>query len=154
MVRTFLKVSMELGFYFLFLQEQIKDIIIMAKLKNFPVQRGNSGREAKGQWSPKGKARIREQEAELIWAKRSAGTWAEKFHNREGAGRKELGEAIQLAHLAKLLARFRCHPVGGNVLQVLQLIQAFLQHLHAEYGLYATQPEAATMPGLTQLTRL
>jgi hypothetical protein len=29
MVRTFLKVYMELGFYFLFLQEQIKDIIIL-----------------------------------------------------------------------------------------------------------------------------
>jgi hypothetical protein len=29
MVRTFLKVYMELGSYFLFLQEQIKDIIIM-----------------------------------------------------------------------------------------------------------------------------
>jgi len=29
MVRTFLKVYMELGFYFLFLQEQIKDIIII-----------------------------------------------------------------------------------------------------------------------------
>ena len=28
MVRTFLKVHMELGSYFLFLQEQIKDIII------------------------------------------------------------------------------------------------------------------------------
>ena len=28
MVRTFLKVYMELGFYFLFLQEQIKDIIV------------------------------------------------------------------------------------------------------------------------------
>jgi hypothetical protein len=28
MVRTFLKVYMEIGFYFLFLQEQIKDIII------------------------------------------------------------------------------------------------------------------------------
>jgi hypothetical protein len=28
MVRTFLKVYKELGFYFLFLQEQIKDIII------------------------------------------------------------------------------------------------------------------------------
>ena len=110
----------------------------MAKLKNFPVQRGNSGREAKGQWSPKGKARIREQEAELIWAKRSAGTWAEKFHNREGAGRKELGEAIQLAHLAKLLARFWSHLVGVDVLQVLELIQAFLKHLHAQYGLYAT----------------
>jgi hypothetical protein len=31
MVRTFLKVYMELGSYFLFLQEQIKDIIIMQK---------------------------------------------------------------------------------------------------------------------------
>ena len=31
MVRTFLKVYMELGFYFLFLQEQIKDIIILQK---------------------------------------------------------------------------------------------------------------------------
>jgi len=29
MVRTFLKVYMEIGFYFLFLQEQIKDIIII-----------------------------------------------------------------------------------------------------------------------------
>jgi uncharacterized membrane protein len=29
MVRTFLKVYMELGFYFLFLQEQIKNIIII-----------------------------------------------------------------------------------------------------------------------------
>jgi len=29
MVRTFLKVNMELGSYFLFLQEQIKDIIII-----------------------------------------------------------------------------------------------------------------------------
>jgi len=31
MVRTFLKVYMELGFYFLFLQEQIKDIIIIKR---------------------------------------------------------------------------------------------------------------------------
>jgi len=31
MVRTFLKVYMELGSYFLFLQEQIKDIIIISK---------------------------------------------------------------------------------------------------------------------------
>ena len=31
MVRTFLKVYMELGSYFLFLQEQIKDIIIMPR---------------------------------------------------------------------------------------------------------------------------
>jgi hypothetical protein len=30
MVRTFLKVYMEIGSYFLFLQEQIKDIIIIA----------------------------------------------------------------------------------------------------------------------------
>ena len=34
MVRTFLKVYMELGSYFLFLQEQIKDIIIIIKKKN------------------------------------------------------------------------------------------------------------------------
>ena len=32
MVRTFLKVYMELGSYFLFLQEQIKDIIIILYL--------------------------------------------------------------------------------------------------------------------------
>ena len=32
MVRTFLKVYMELGSYFLFLQEQIKDIIIISAL--------------------------------------------------------------------------------------------------------------------------
>ena len=31
MVRTFLKVYMELGSYFLFLQEQIKDIIIITQ---------------------------------------------------------------------------------------------------------------------------
>ena len=31
MVRTFLKVYMELGSYFLFLQEQIKDIIIIIR---------------------------------------------------------------------------------------------------------------------------
>jgi hypothetical protein len=31
MVRTFLKVYMELGSYFLFLQEQIKDIIIKTR---------------------------------------------------------------------------------------------------------------------------
>jgi hypothetical protein len=33
MVRIFLKVYMELGFYFLFLQEQIKDIIIIEGLR-------------------------------------------------------------------------------------------------------------------------
>jgi hypothetical protein len=32
MVRTFLKVYMELGSYFLFLQEQIKDIIIIISI--------------------------------------------------------------------------------------------------------------------------
>jgi hypothetical protein len=32
MVRTFLKVYMELGSYFLFLQEEIKDIIIISHL--------------------------------------------------------------------------------------------------------------------------
>jgi len=31
MVRTFLQVYMELGSYFLFLQEQIKDIIIISR---------------------------------------------------------------------------------------------------------------------------
>ena len=36
MVRTFLKVYMELGFYFLFLQEQIKDIIIGVLGRRFP----------------------------------------------------------------------------------------------------------------------
>ena len=49
----------------------------------------------KGQQWFQTKARIREHEAELLWAKRSAGTWAEKFHKWEGVGRKELGEAIQ-----------------------------------------------------------
>jgi hypothetical protein len=34
MVRTFLKVYMELGSYFLFLQEQIKDIIILVMIIN------------------------------------------------------------------------------------------------------------------------
>jgi hypothetical protein len=66
---------------------------------NVRVQRRDNGREAKGQWSPKVKARIREHEAERLWDRRSAGTWAEKFHSREGAGRKELGEAILLRGL-------------------------------------------------------
>jgi len=39
MVRTFLKVYMELGSYFLFLQEQIKDIIIIRLQK--PSRGGN-----------------------------------------------------------------------------------------------------------------
>ncbi len=43
MVRTFLKVYMELGFYFLFLQEQIKDIIIIVVCK-----RGRAGRTGQG----------------------------------------------------------------------------------------------------------
>ncbi len=37
MVRTFLKVYMELGSYFLFLQEQIKDIIIIEKTIAHPT---------------------------------------------------------------------------------------------------------------------
>jgi hypothetical protein len=37
MVRTFLKVYMELGFSFLFLQEQIKDIIIFISLVLGPL---------------------------------------------------------------------------------------------------------------------
>jgi len=43
MVRTFLKVYMELGSYFLFLQEQIKDIIIMR-----PTASSTCG----GHWGP------------------------------------------------------------------------------------------------------
>ena len=38
MVRTFLKVYMELGFYFLFLQEQIKDIIILVINNPYPTR--------------------------------------------------------------------------------------------------------------------
>ena len=37
MVRTFLKVYMELGSYFWFLQEQIKDIIIISNLYHIPA---------------------------------------------------------------------------------------------------------------------
>jgi hypothetical protein len=59
----------------------------------FVLKKGDNGRKAKGQWSPKVKTCIREHEAERLWDRRSAGTWAEKFHSREGAGRKEL--AIQ-----------------------------------------------------------
>jgi GTPase involved in cell partitioning and DNA repair len=44
MVRTFLKVYMELGSYFLFLQEQIKDIIIMA----LDMQKRRSGGQELG----------------------------------------------------------------------------------------------------------
>ena len=40
MVRTFLKVYMELGSYFLFLQEQIKDIIITGKGSSGGGRRG------------------------------------------------------------------------------------------------------------------
>jgi hypothetical protein len=62
----------------------------------FVVKEGDNGRKAKGQWSPKVKTCIiREHEAEILWDRRSAGTWAEKFHSREGTGRRELGEAIQ-----------------------------------------------------------
>jgi hypothetical protein len=61
----------------------------------FVVKEGDNGRKAKGQWSPKVKTCIREHETERLWDRRSAGTWAEKFHSREGAGRRELGEAIQ-----------------------------------------------------------
>ena len=42
MVRTFLKVYMELGSYFLFLQEQIKDIIIIFRVK-LPEGRVHAG---------------------------------------------------------------------------------------------------------------
>jgi hypothetical protein len=37
MVRTFLKVYMELGSYFLFLQEQIKDIIIIREALRWTI---------------------------------------------------------------------------------------------------------------------
>jgi hypothetical protein len=37
MVRTFLKVNMELGSYFLFLQEQIKDIIINQNILTYLI---------------------------------------------------------------------------------------------------------------------
>jgi hypothetical protein len=48
MVRTFLKVYMELGSYFLFLQEQIKDIIIGIKnnVRN-SARRTNCGKQRK-----------------------------------------------------------------------------------------------------------
>jgi GTPase involved in cell partitioning and DNA repair len=42
MVRTFLKVYMELGSYFLFLQEQIKDIIIISASKGNMERFSNS----------------------------------------------------------------------------------------------------------------
>jgi hypothetical protein len=61
----------------------------------FMFKEGDNGREARGQWEPKVKTHIREHEAERLWEKRKAGTWAERFHSREGAGRKELGEALQ-----------------------------------------------------------
>jgi ribonuclease HI len=57
----------------------------------FVVKEGDNGRKAKGQWSPKVKTCIREHEAERLWDRKSAGTWAEKFHSREGTGRRELG---------------------------------------------------------------
>ena len=47
MVRTFLKVYMELGSYFLFLQEQIKDIIIIIGV---PAGRKDGG--GAGMWKP------------------------------------------------------------------------------------------------------
>ena len=40
MVRTFLKVYMELGSYFLFLQEQIKDIIISGRELHIYLEEG------------------------------------------------------------------------------------------------------------------
>jgi hypothetical protein len=43
MVRTFLKVYMEIGSYFLFLQEQIKDIIIITP--TYTVRRDGPARE-------------------------------------------------------------------------------------------------------------
>ena len=57
---------------------------------NVRVQRRDNGREAKGQWSPKVKVSTREHEAQRLRDRRNTGKWAEKFHSREGAGRKEL----------------------------------------------------------------
>ena len=57
----------------------------------FVFKEGDNGREARGQWSRqslKANTHIREHEAERLWDKRRAGTWAERFHSREGAGRK------------------------------------------------------------------
>jgi hypothetical protein len=48
MVRTFLKVYMELGSYFLFLQEQIKDIIITAQHWTGSQHRGPRGPNVSG----------------------------------------------------------------------------------------------------------
>jgi hypothetical protein len=44
----------------------------------FVVKEGDNGRKAKGKWSPKVKTCIREHEAERLWDRRSARTWAEK----------------------------------------------------------------------------
>jgi hypothetical protein len=44
MVRTFLKVHVELGSYFLFLQEQIKDIIIIIHCCTGGLYRGSIAR--------------------------------------------------------------------------------------------------------------
>ena len=52
-----------------------------------------------------------------------------------------------LAHLAKLPARLRCQLVGGYVLQVLHLIQASLQHFHAQHGLFATSRQQRAFHG-------
>jgi hypothetical protein len=60
MVRTFLKVYMELGSYFLFLQEQIKDIIIKVLDKSISAD-GNS----KANVDVNHKRRGREQETEV-----------------------------------------------------------------------------------------
>jgi hypothetical protein len=46
--------------------------------------------------------------------------------------------AMSLHTWPSFLARFRSHLVGVDVLQVLELNQAFLKHLHAQYGLVAT----------------
>ena len=56
----------------------------------FVFKEGDNSREAKGQWSPKVKVSTREHEAQRLRDRRNTGKWAEKFHSREGAGRKEL----------------------------------------------------------------
>jgi hypothetical protein len=61
MVRTFLKVYMELGSYFLFLQEQIKDIIIIRLGPAEPGPASSSVQlpEPSGRWYRDGQSRSR-----------------------------------------------------------------------------------------------
>jgi hypothetical protein len=66
MVRTFLKVYMELGSYFLFLQEQIKDIIIIISVPQWGAETSLAG-----QWLP---------------TAGGDGTWSERTGGRDMVG--------------------------------------------------------------------